>query len=1457
MVRLSLYKHGAAVPATGRDAGLGVMLALLLVLSGVVSAQPQEYYRGNSGNGDLWATSGATLSFNTTAGTMVGSGGSGVSHPFAFATEVQGGVQVFRFKNVLIPEGVTVTVQGTRPLVIAADQDMYIGANFNVSGSVANRGGGGVGGNGGGGGSGASGGVGAGGAGSVGSGGQGGGGGGIFECGDQGIAGQFGGNGTPGNQGITGADGQTGSPGNNGFNLPPGGPIGGSGGTGGRNLGQGGSGGTGSQSGGAGGSGGCSGGIDGDNGQPGQAGGRGQDGFAATQGESGVQGSQGASASFTASPNTLEIYAGIGGGGGGGGGGGQGGGQGGGGGGGRGGGGGGGGGRGLLGGILNGGAGGRGGNGGAGGVGSSGGAGGAGGSGGKGGNGGGGIILSARGLLQVTSSMWVDISAGAISPGLPGNAGSLPGGFNPGGTGQAGAAGQSGDDFCIPLVGCAEGGDGGAGGRGGDGGHGGNGAQGGQGGQGGNGGYGAPGMVKLHGSVLLAHDMEIRAQNARPGGDADANGKLTLISNMSNAAYLANQPATLTPTTIVSARTTNSEIRGSTLFDTWPDHPYLPNLSLKTGPDTILGPAGTEGLVRVGDPKIPDYYLRSIVEDPGNPPEFQLGDGSLGIIGQRITGADNVFDQYEQIFVLNTSATDADNLFLQVAGGTAVRINGQSGVLEAGAIWTTTVRSGATVRLLQTPIIITQPSDISEFPGASPSMSVTVVDNSGSPVQYLWETNINNVWQSVVNDPRPINGISGATTDTLSFTNIQLPPPTTVEGLYRVRITNDTGPLNSVVSQSARLQIYPAPVIVQHPQDALKFPHATHVFNVVATGFALNYEWFYAPEIGPGTPGTFVSIANAIPPLPPAFTDYVVNELSPSVFFTDIGIIHEGYYRCKVSNLTGTVTSNYARLGVERAPEITRQPENVTVPAGFTATFELQASGTISSYTWQVTQTPEDPLSWVDRSVSPIDPNLVITNAQAGPYPTGDEGYYRCQVSGAGYVVESRVVTLTVTDPGIINQPDDREVNPGQSLNTPLNPAFEVEAVTAYPPLKYNWFHDGVPVGTPDSPDPYLLLSNIQETAEGNYWVVVTNSNTPAGSTTSDSAFLTVRNPPVIVDHPDDLITDEGTGVQFFVTASCEFPMIFQWFYQPLDESLPMEPILDSDGGRIIGYTESAPPGEHTRVLEIFPSSASDEGFYQVEVTAAGIGSVVSNRARLILGDLLTCGVLEPPLPCQTPEDDVRVYVNHILQRFTMSTTGGRDIRSYQWLLDREDGNGFVPARPVITSNADPFTAQLDIINVQFSHAGVYYCEARDSRPYVVSTTPVRLDVFSHLGQAVLEGGATVVNVTEGDDHTFHVDISGGMPPLTYEWLKEVPGTKAWDVIEVTLEPDFTLADIQLDDAGVYAVRVLDDGTDVRQSNSVTLEVEPGVPAVSLLGLGLVASLTALAGASALRRKKR
>jgi hypothetical protein len=425
-------------------------------------------------------------------------------------------------------------------------------------------------------------------------------------------------------------------------------------------------------------------------------------------------------------------------------------------------------------------------------------------------------------------------------------------------------------------------------------------------------------------------------------------------------------------------------------------------------------------------------------------------------------------------------------------------------------------------------------------------------------------------------------------------------------------------------------------------------------------------------------------------------------------------------------------------------------------------------------------------------------------------------------------------------------------VNPGTNLNTVGNPAFTVVAQSAFPPLNYKWYKEASPsdILLADGPEPYLLLTNIQEPNEGNYYVVVTNSDSPSSSAESDRAFLNVNDPPTIIEHPEDFEGALGTGVQLRVIAQSDFPMTFLWYKQPLDQSTGFQPIIDDQGGRIVGYLSSSPNGTHTRLLEIFPSIVADEGFYRVEVNATS-GSVFSTPARVILGDLLT-------LVDYNPKTVQKVYRNTVLVRFTMTTQGGLGARTYRWYVDRNDGAGPVLAASPTTTNADPFTAPLEIINVQHSNAGVYYCEASDSRPYPVETPTIDLQVFDRLSNVVLQGNPDApVQVVVETDFTFNVTSEGGIPPYTYEWVKIVPDTKAEQIVGVTSTPSLTLTTVQFEDAGDYFVRVSDSGTEVLNSNTVTLDIDPGIPAASFMGLGLLAGAAALAGAFGAARRRR
>ncbi|MGC8847014.1 MAG: hypothetical protein ACP5QY_14330, partial [Candidatus Hydrogenedens sp.] len=126
---------------------LFVFAVCMLILTLDAHTQTSSaYYVGDPNGPDLNAPSGSTLVFNTDALTMTGQNG---ATPFSHNASNEGGVAVYRFKNVNISTGVTINVLGSRPLALSAYRDMSIASSFNVNGSVAGRSGGGVGGSGG------------------------------------------------------------------------------------------------------------------------------------------------------------------------------------------------------------------------------------------------------------------------------------------------------------------------------------------------------------------------------------------------------------------------------------------------------------------------------------------------------------------------------------------------------------------------------------------------------------------------------------------------------------------------------------------------------------------------------------------------------------------------------------------------------------------------------------------------------------------------------------------------------------------------------------------------------------------------------------------------------------------------------------------------------------------------------------------------------------------------------------------------------------------------------------------------------------------------------------------------------------------------------------------------------------------------------------------------------------
>lgn len=127
------------------------------------------------------------------------------------------------------------------------------------------------------------------------------------------------------------------------------------------------------------------------------------------------------------------------------------------------------------------------------------------------------------------------------------------------------------------------------------------------------------------------------------------------------------------------------------------------------------------------------------------------------------------------------------------------------------------------------------------------------------------------------------------------------------------------------------------PTIERQPQDQSAEMGQDVIWNVVARGRNLTYQWY---KVGVG-------------PLPAAADwQFGISRVNPS---------HEGVYFVEVSDRQGTVRSRNFRLNVRRSgghldcqyqPYIMTPPESLTVQRGESPIFRVYASGENLKYEW-------------------------------------------------------------------------------------------------------------------------------------------------------------------------------------------------------------------------------------------------------------------------------------------------------------------------------------------------------------------------------------------------------------------------------------------------------------------------------------------------------------------------
>jgi hypothetical protein len=346
------------------------------------------------------------------------------------------------------------------------------------------------------------------------------------------------------------------------------------------------------------------------------------------------------------------------------------------------------------------------------------------------------------------------------------------------------------------------------------------------------------------------------------------------------------------------------------------------------------------------------------------------------------------------------------------------------------------------------PAITAQPAPLTLNIGGSGSFSVTA---TGSPAPtYQWR--------------KGTTAIAGATSSTLSFTNVQ----TADAGSYSVVVTNSAG---SITSNAVALTVNvpaTAPAITTQPAPLTLNVGGSGSFSVTATGSpAPTYQW---------RKGT-TAIAGAT---------------SATLSFTNVQTADAGSYSVVVTNSAGSITSNAVALTVNvpaTAPAITAQPAPLTLNVGGSGSFSVTATGSPApTYQWRKGTT---------AIAGATSATLSFTNVQ-----TADAGSYSVVVTNSAGSVTSNAVALTVnapaTAPTITTQPR------GLMLPVGYNGSLTVLA-SGSGTLSYRWNKNGVVVAGATSAT--LTLTAVQTGDAGDYTVVVSNAN---GSVTSAVARVSV-----------------------------------------------------------------------------------------------------------------------------------------------------------------------------------------------------------------------------------------------------------------------------------------------------------------------------------------------------------
>ncbi|GEM_PF-6240111 len=405
------------------------------------------------------------------------------------------------------------------------------------------------------------------------------------------------------------------------------------------------------------------------------------------------------------------------------------------------------------------------------------------------------------------------------------------------------------------------------------------------------------------------------------------------------------------------------------------------------------------------------------------------------------------------------------------------------------------------------PSITTQPEDVAVLPGETATYSVLAHGYKNLTYQWQYQVPGSTSWL--------VYSQEDATASTLS-----IEAQDSLYG-YRYRCVVTDGAGVSVISKPAAL--YTCPVITRQPKNTKTTAGSTAKLTLTASGFGpFTYQWQSRKDANSAWTNSGQSGAKT-------------DTLSIAV----TGGLHGWRFRCIVTDAHGQKTiSRDVTLGI--SPAFTKNPENQSVPANYTALFNVEAIGTKPlTYRWQ--ERADSTQDWTDTTETGYDTSQLMVTAVIARH-----GYqYRCIVTAANGLSKSSLsATLTII-PRIMKQPVSRTVSVGTAAT------FTVEAV-GKAPLSYQWQSRKnadsawTNSGQSGAKTKTLTVATTPGLDGWQFRCVVTDGNEQKEYT--DVATLRVKtDTPKITTQPVDQTVGAGTEATFSVVAICSETMTYRW----------------------------------------------------------------------------------------------------------------------------------------------------------------------------------------------------------------------------------------------------------------------------------------------------------------------